>query len=548
MLQKLFINNYALIKELSVDFSDGFSVITGETGAGKSIIIGAIQLLMGARSSSKLLDDNSKKSIVEGVFKPTKFVDNQLKKLDLDCNTDLIIRREIKPNGSSRSFINDTPVKIDQLKIITQGLIELNGQHLVSNMSNIDFNYEFVNSFLNDNDILNEYKKSYFTYLKYKRLYQNLTNESAKLNEKKDFLSFQLEELSNSPIDQWDEDKINNEYNLIHNQKYINNNLTEVNDLFFSENGINNLLLKTDELFSKLNTHLKDLNPFIERFESVRIELQDIFEEIKNKYSIENSSPQRLQELDDLIKHINFLLKKFNVIDLKSLISKRDGIKYSISQINDIDNEINECLKKKNYWEDQCRNIGFKLLKAREANFTFIEDRVNDVLSSISMSHANFKLKLTELDHITANGIDHLELLISVNNKEEYYPITKFSSGGELSRIALAIKSVSANTKSIPVLIFDEIDSGISGKVASEVGLLLKNISKMAQVINITHLPQVAAFGNVHFHVEKNETLNGMSSNLTILNKEERIQVLANMLGGDKTGTAARNNALELLN
>jgi DNA repair protein RecN (Recombination protein N) len=164
------------------------------------------------------------------------------------------------------------------------------------------------------------------------------------------------------------------------------------------------------------------------------------------------------------------------------------------------------------------------------------------------MSHANFKLKLTELDHITANGIDHLELLISVNNKEEYYPITKFSSGGELSRIALAIKSVSANTKSIPVLIFDEIDSGISGKVASEVGLLLKNISKMAQVINITHLPQVAAFGNVHFHVEKNETLNGMSSNLTILNKEERIQVLANMLGGDKTGSAARNNALELLN
>jgi DNA repair protein RecN (Recombination protein N) len=548
VLQQLNISNYALIEEISVDFRSGLSIITGETGAGKSIIIGAVGLLLGGRSSSNLLLDKNKKSVIEGIFRTNQMINNHLLEMELDCNNELILRKEIKPNGNSRSFINDTPVKVEQLKIISENLIELNGQNLVSNIGKSKFKYEFINDFIENKQLLNQYDESFKNYLIYSKSYSKLLKEATLLNEKKDFLSFQLDELSTFPIDQWDEIHINNEYNLISNQKDVQKYLEEINSLFSQESGVLNKLLNIDNQLIKLNSHLKDLNPIIERLESVRIELEDIHFEIKNKYSIENSSPQRLVELEELTKQINFLLKKFNVVNLESLIEKRDSIQLSLSQIESLDKEIELFDKKKAFWKQKCETLGNKLMHIRKSKCHLIESKVNEVLNTISMEHASFKLHISKSDQITNNGIDKIELLISVNNKLEYYPITKFSSGGELSRIALAMKSVAVNSNSTPILIFDEIDSGISGKVATEVGALLKRISKNIQVINITHLPQVAAFGNSHYHVSKNQTSNITTTKLTILEKEERIQVLANMLGGEKTGNAARKNALELLN
>ncbi len=379
--------------------------------------------------------------------------------------------------------------------------------------------------------------------------YQNSLMNLQYLTRKRIFFSFQLEELSDFPIEQWNEENIYREHNLITNQKYINQYLEEISNLFNNNsNGILNNLNKIDDNLNSLNIHLKDLYPFIERLKSIRIEIEDIFYDINKKYSLQSENPKKLEELEQLINKINFLLKKFNVLDLNGLLKKRDTIVESLNQIKSLENQITECQKSKLYWENKCINLGEELFKKRTEKIDIIQKQVNKVLKSVSMEHANFKLKIFKTGNIAFNGIDQIELLVAVNNKLDYHPITKFSSGGELSRIALAMKSISVGSKSASVLIFDEIDSGISGKVATKVGLLLKSISKNVQVINITHLPQVAAFGNSHFHVEKNQSGSQINVNLRLLEKEDRIQVLANMLGGDKTGNAARNNALELLN
>ena len=548
MLLKLTISNYALIKEVTIDFTGGFTVITGETGAGKSIILGAINILIGGRASVKLLDNKARKSIIEGVFKSNLKLNKLLSDLDLDTSQDLILRREIKPNGSSRTFINDSPVKVDQLKIISPHIIELNGQHLINEMGKLDFNYHFIDGFLKDKQVLNDYSKSYKSYKEYDKLYKELTQKSLVLKEKKDFLTFQLNELTAFSFDQINEKEVNDEYDLIANQELLNSHLEQFNFLYSSENGISSRLFEIDDILSKLGVHMKGIQPFVSRINSVKIEIDDLFEEINKKFPVKPANPQRLKELDDLIGQINYLVKKFNVIDIDSLKIKRDSIQQEIIQIENLDEQIVDCQNKRKYWKNKSLNYGNVLFDSRKENFSSIENKVNKVLRTISMDHADFKLQIQKSEDLSPNGIDKLALLISVNRKKEYFPINKFSSGGELSRIALAMKSVASFSNSVPVLIFDEIDSGISGKVASEVGLLLKQIAKNIQVINITHLPQVAALGNVHFHVEKKNSVTGMESKLMLLRHEERIQVLANMLGGDKTGSAARNNALELLN
>ena len=548
MLQKLYISNYALIEEISVDFSNGFSVITGETGAGKSIVLGAIQILMGARTSVKLLKDKSTKSIIEGVFNSNEKVNDALVKLNLDISEDIIFRREIKPNGSSRAFINDSPVKVDQLKLLSQYIIELNGQYLIHDIGKVEFNYEFVNDFIKNKQILQQYHESYSNYVLYSKKHDDIVKNVNLLNEKRDFLKFQLDELSGYSFDEWDEEIINNEYNLIANQEEINKRFDTVNALLSSDNGVLSNLATIGDEIEHLNLKIKDLANYIERFNSVRIELEDIFHELNKKYNFQSTNPNKLKELEELINHINFLLKKFNVVDLSSLKEKRNNIQSEISKMDDLNSDLDDCKLKKDYWMNKSLLIAENLLQLRKDSFEFIEKEVNSILKSISMDHASFKLHIEKTNQLSPNGIDSIDFLISVNNRKEYFPIHKFSSGGELSRIALALKYVSSNSNSKSVLIFDEIDSGISGKVASEVGLLLRDISKKVQVINITHLPQVAALGKVHFHVEKKDYGNGIESKLVELKREERIQELAKMLGGDKTGNAAINNALELLN
>ena len=548
MLQKLTISNYALISKSVIDFKKEFTVITGETGAGKSIIFGAIELLIGARSSNKILKDPNTKCVVEGIFSLNEPVLKQLVKMDLDIEEDLIIRREIRKNGSSRSFINDSPVKLDQLKFISQYIIEINGQHLINKMGSLNFKYEFLDSFLVKKNTLVSYKNAYLNYSKSLERQKIIVKKVDVLNEKKDFLKFQLDELSNYDFQNWDEEAIQNDYKIAANQDEINDILEKINNIYSSNSGLRDLFGDLNSQAIDLKIHLQDFTSISDRIESIKIELEDVFHEINQNFSNLNADKKNLHELDQQLRKINFLLKKFNVTDLKSLILKRDIFKKELSELSEMDLELKEVNNLVESNKKLCLETGNELFKLRSQKTSIIEKKINKVLKTLSMGHANFKIELTENNSITEYGTDQINLLISVNNNPKFAPLHQFSSGGELSRIALAMKYISSSFNKISTLIFDEIDSGISGKVASEVGSLLQEISTSSQVINITHLPQVAAIAKHHLNVNKKEIAGEMESNITYLSKDDRIQVLAKMLGGDKTGEAALNNALELLN
>lgn len=548
MLQKLTISNYALITKTVIDFKKEFTVITGETGAGKSIIFGAIELLIGARSTNKILKDPNSKCIVEGIFSLNEQVLEQLVKMDLDIEEDLIIRREIRKNGSSRSFINDSPVKLDQLKHISQYIIEINGQHLINKMGSLNFKYDFIDSFLDDKTTLVNYKNAFLKYSKSLERQKIIVKKVDVLNEKKDFLKFQLDELSNYDFQNWDEEAIQNDYKIAANQDEINDILEKINNIYSSNNGLRDLLGDLNSQAIDLKTNLQDFTSISDRIDSIKIELEDVFHEIHQNFSNLSTDKKNLHELDQQLRQINFLLKKFNVADLKSLILKRDIFKKELSELSEMDLELKEVNNLVESNKKLCLETGNKLFKLRSLNISTIEKKINKVLKTLSMGHANFKIELIENSSITEHGTDQIYLLISVNNNPKFSPLHQFSSGGELSRIALAMKYISSSFNKISTLIFDEIDSGISGKVASEVGSLLQEISTSSQVINITHLPQVAAIAKHHLNVNKKVIAGEMESSISYLSKDDRIQVLAKMLGGDKTGEAALNNALELLN
>ena len=548
MLQKLSISNYALISSSHIDFKTDFTVITGETGAGKSIIFGAIELLLGSRTSNKVLKDSNKKCVVEGVFSQNEQVLKQLVSMDLEVNEDLIIRREIRKNGSSRSFINDSPVKIEQLKIMSQYIIEINGQHLVHKMGSLTFKYDFIDSFINQEPILSDYKNAYHKYKQSLNKQTLLKKRVSILNEKKDFLKFQMDELSNYDIENWDEQTIEDKFKIASNQEEINSILSKINDVYYNNNGILKLLEDLKNHGSDFLAHVSSFTSLNDRINSVKIELEDIFQELNSQFKLTSPNQDKLQELDELLRKINYLLKKFNAVDLNSLLVKKKLINKELSEFEDLDKDLNAANKDVKNNEFKCHELGEKLFSIRLKQIPQIEEEINSILSKLSMDHADFKINLLHNNDITFNGTDDIDLLIAVNNTKNFYPLHKFSSGGELSRVALAMKYITSSYNSIPTLIFDEIDSGISGKVASEVGKLLKEISTNTQVINITHLPQVAAIANHHLNVNKTNTSGEMESDINYLIKKDRIQVLAKMLGGDKTGKAALNNALELLN
>lgn len=468
--------------------------------------------------------------------------------MDLDIEEDLIIRREIRKNGSSRSFINDSPVKIDQLKFISQYIIEINGQHLINKMDSLNFKYDFLDSFLDKKNILVKYKNAYLSYSKSLERQKIIVKKVDVLNEKKDFLKFQLDELSNYDFQNWDEEVIQNDYKIAANQDEINDILEKIKNIYSSNNGLRDLFRNLNSLAIDLKTHLKDFSSISDRIDSIIIELEDVFYEINQNFSNLNIDKKNLHELDQQLRQINFLLKKFNVSDLKSLILKRDIFKKELSELSEMDLELKEVNILVDSNKKLCLEVGNELFKLRSQKTFIIEKKINKVLKTLSMGHANFKIELIKNNSITEHGTDQINLLISVNNNPKFSPLHQFSSGGELSRIALAMKYISSSFNKISTLIFDEIDSGISGKVASEVGSLLQEIATSSQVINITHLPQVAATAKHHLNVNKKEIAGEMESSINYLSKDDRIQVLAKMLGGDKTGKAALNNALELLN
>ena len=547
MLLQLKVKNFALIEDIQIDFSSGLNIITGQTGSGKSLIISALHLLMGKRNDHAQNTSNSK-SIVEGVFKSNNKLNLILKDFDLDQDDEIIIRKEISSSGKSRSFVNDTPVKTETLKLLSLELIQMNGQHLISDISSNQFKFSFIDSFIPDQKLLYNYSEAYKEYAKFRKHYEELNNRSEKLKEQKDFLEYQLNELQGSDLDNKDEEALKKEFDTISNQELINKRIKEVDDLFSSEDGILDLLRRANislgdfsQSFSSLTTHSEKLN-------SIFLDLEDLIHEINLDFPVKEPDYQRHQEIEEILNNLNFLLKKFNVVSVDDLLIKKNQLFQELKQIEDISERLVEAKIKMDNWESKCTELASNIHVLRMNHVNIICDEMNKLLAVLSMKHAKFKIEISKSDILNEFGLDSIDLLISVNNATEFYPIKKFSSGGELSRIALAMKSLSSIKGSVPIIVFDEIDSGVSGKVATEVGKLLRKISSRSQVINITHLPQVAAMGNIHFNVEKMDDGQNVKTLINKLDRDSRIQVLAKMLGGDKTGKAALFNAQELLN
>ena len=547
MLLQLKVKNFALIEDIQIDFSTGLNIITGQTGSGKSLIISALHLLMGKRHDHAQNASNNK-SIVEGVFKSNNKLNLILKDFDLDQDDEIIIRKEISSSGKSRSFVNDTPVKTETLKLLSLELIQMNGQHLISDISSNQFKFSFIDSFIPDQKLLYNYSEAYKEYAKFRKHYEELNNRSEKLKEQKDFLEYQFNELQDSDLDNKDEEALKKEFDTISNQELINKRIKEVDDLFSSENGILDLLRRANislgdfsQSFSSLTTHSEKLN-------SIFLDLEDLIHEINLDFPVKEPDYQRHQEIEEILNNLNFLLKKFNVVTVDDLLIKKNQLLQELKQIEDISERLVEAKIKMDNSESKCTELASNIHVFRMKHVNIICDEMNKLLALLSMKHAKFKIDITKSDILNEFGLDSIDLLISVNNATEFYPIKKFSSGGELSRIALAMKSLSSIKGSVPIIVFDEIDSGVSGKVATEVGKLLRKISSKSQVINITHLPQVAAMGNIHFNVEKIDDGHNVKTLINKLDRDSRIQVLAKMLGGDKTGKAALFNAQELLN
>lgn len=548
MISKLSIQNFALIDQLNLDLDNGFTVITGETGAGKSIILGAIDLILGKRADTKSIFDPSKKCIVEAFFSNVNTVNDLLTSFNLDVLDQLIIRREIGVNGTSRTFVNDSPVKLTQLREITSQIIEINGQHITTKVGDIDFNYEFIDGFIGNDDTLTNYKSKYSSYKNAVKDFKDLSAKSSLLKEKKDFLEYQIKELSEFPIENWNEEELNIEYDLISNQEEIIQKITLIDQLYNGSHAVKENLQSITQYFDQLSQNIAVFSDFHNRIKSVNIELNDLFYDLNNKVNLQHSDTKRVKELEELISIINFLIKKFNVIDLNDLKLKKSKLESDLSSISDLDNQLDESSNLIERCKANCISMGNHLFTKRNKVSDEISKRLNSILHRLSMTHADIKVKVENDGIIHPNGIDSVDVLISANKGAAYSPIKAFSSGGELSRIVLAMKSLLNESNLIDVLIFDEIDAGVSGKTASEIGLLLKDISSRTQIICVTHLPQVAAMGNVHLHVTKDSSGEVTRSEIKKLNKEKRLQILATMLGGEKTGRAALDNAAELLN
>lgn len=548
MLSKLSIQNFALIDHLTLDLTKGFTVITGETGAGKSIILGAIDLILGKRADTKTIFNPTKKCVVEAFFTEIHVVKNILLSFNLDVLDELIIRREISVSGTSRTFINDTPVKLDQLREVTSQIIEINGQRITAKVGDVNFNYEFIDGFISDNDILNKYQSKYISYKNAIKDFNDLSSKSSLLKEKKDFLEYQINELEEFPIENWDENALTVEYDLISNQEEINKKIDLIEELFTGSHAVKENLQSIAQYFNQLSENVAVFSDFHERIKSVNIELNDLFYELSNKVILPSSDSNRAKELEELISTINFLIKKFNVVDLEDLKLKKSKLESDLSSLMLIDDQLDKSSDLIEKCKTKCLKLGNNLFKKRSQVSEEISTKLNSILHRLSMTHADIKIKVDDIGSIHANGTDEVDVLISANKGAAYSAIKAFSSGGELSRIVLAMKSLLNESNLISVLIFDEIDAGVSGKTASEIGFLLKDISEKTQIICVTHLPQVAAMGNVHFHVTKNSSGDVTRTEIKKLNRENRLQILATMLGGEKTGRAALDNAAELLN
>ena len=550
MLKNLSIKNYALIDDLNVDFNNGLTIITGETGAGKSILINALSLLLGKRSDSSSINNLNKKCIVEATFDLSNYnLKNVFADNNLDYDTDTIIRREILPSGKSRAFVNDSPVILNQLSSISQYIIDIHSQHQNLDLVNIDFQFDVIDSVSNNNKLLKEYKVKFLKYKNYKSKLKLIKDSKLELSKAFDYNNHLLEEINNLNISDINLDELENSYKELSNFEDIKSDLNLSSSILNdNEHGIISLM-------SKLNSNLKDLsfksNSFLSlynRLNSIYIDLDDISKDIQASNDRLTNSPVKLSEIGDLLSKINNVLRKHSVDNLNDLIIIQSDLTTKVSKSNNIDDEIHTLNSLIKAMESELLVLSKQLNSNRVNVIPNLVKNLKEILGDLGMKSAQFLIEIVPVEDFLFNGMDKLEFKFSANKGSDFKLLKYSASGGEISRIMLAIKSIIANYKKLPTLMFDEIDTGVSGEVSNKIGDIMQEMSSRMQIFTITHLPQIAAKGESHFKVYKTEMDNSTTTNLIKLNNQDRIVEIAKMLEGDNISNSAVAHAKQLLN
>jgi DNA repair protein RecN (Recombination protein N) len=549
MLKRLSVFNFAIIKELHFLPENGFNVITGETGAGKSIIMDALGLILGERADVKSQQSLTDKCIIEGEFDVSNLeLKSIFEELDLDFENSTIIRREINQNGKSRIFINDTPVSLQILKKITDKLVVIHSQHENTHLSDRDFQFNLLDSHAK---LLNELKEYQVVYKQFKqieiKLQQTFTQQKNLLKEK-DYLSFLVNELNEADLQIDEESQLEIELQLLSNSEQISEIASLLPSVILDDES--SIVSSLNSLKSKLKTIVvfsEKAQSLLDRIESCIIELKDIAEESQMLSNDINNNPQRLELINDRINLIYLLKRKHQVADYKELLILHKKLQDQLNNIDNIDHQLIELQKEKSLVENKLHQFALSLHQKRVASSKDLKLKIESLLQQLEMPKSLVEFDLELKDTYDEFGLTQLTLKFSANAGISPQVIGKVASGGELSRLALCIRTIEAKSNQLSTLIFDEIDTGVSGKVAAHIGEMFQTISKNHQLIAITHLPQVAASGNSHFFVSKNEVNNQTQTQLKKLDSKERIEELANMLSGNKATDIARKNAEELL-
>ncbi|MFV0505214.1 MAG: DNA repair protein RecN [Bacteroidales bacterium] len=551
MLQSLEVNNYALIERTEISFERGLTVITGETGAGKSILLGALSLILGERADTSAISDKSKKCVVEASFKLESlnlkafFADKDIDYMDITT-----IRREISAEGKSRAFVNDTPVNLNCLKELGGRLIDLHSQHQNLNLGDSEFQLAVLDSLAENHSLLNTYKEKYVVYKAKKNALGRILKERDKSLENEGYIRFQYNQLAQIKINSSDFEELEQEMNIMSNAEEIKQALAEANNALDNEDSgasasLNLALCRLD----KLAAYSPKLSDLTERINGALIEVQDIVSEIDSLNSNIEYDSNELDKCRDTIDLVNSMLHKHKVGSISELIAIREQHQSSLSLIENFDLALDEAQKELETASKDLDKISSELTKSRKSKVKELEKVVLDGLFELSMQNSVFQVNVSKIDGYTEMGQDAVSFLFSANRGVAPQEISKIASGGELSRFMLCIKLAMNKEGSIPTIIFDEIDTGISGDVALKMGKLIKALSQKVQVINITHLPQIAAYSDHHWFVFKyhKSSQNKDFSGIEQLNEERRIVEIAKMLSGDPPSEAAKDNAKSLL-
>lgn len=549
MLQTLIIQNYALIDNLQIGFNSGFSTITGETGAGKSIIMGALSLILGQRADVGFLKNKQKKCVIEGVFiLNNNKLKNYLDEHDLDYSDTIILRREIAVNGNSRAFVNDTPVSLTIIKEIGIKLVDIHSQHENLLLSNGKFQLSVLDSISKNNQQLNDYKTLYNNYIITQSKITNLKEQAKKNLADSDYFQFQLKQLDSVNLNENEIEELEQEKELLtHSGEIIENIALAVRLLTEGESPVISKLKELKQIIENLSKNFQLANEWKSRLENNFIEIKDIASEIENTASKIETNPERLKIVLEKLDAIYSLEQKHKVNSVKELIEIREDFRLKLKSIENIDNEISilETELKKQF--ELLKKQADVLTDNRKKAAVSIEKSIIPMLKLLGILNANFKVQLTESSEFTLTGKDVVKFIFSANKNVELMDISKVASGGELSRLMLSIKSLIADTNEVSTIIFDEIDTGISGEIAYSMSEIMFKMSKKLQVISITHLPQIASRGENHYLVYKNHKGETSETLITLLNKTERITEIAKMLSGKQVTEAALENAKNLL-